>query len=116
MTQLDVNFINSTARTIRNQIFSSDLNIVFSWGYHSAKADYFQNMASLSFLVQGFDFKGRIWVSYNEGMDTYKIYGRKQGWKEPKLLNDEVYCDTLVNDLDRIIEKGEEGQKFYKSA
>ena len=107
---MDINII----REIRNQLIATaGLSVIFSWGYHNAAATTINNMSALTFLVQGFDFKGRIWVAYNEGKDTYQIFGQRKGQNQPSCLIEETYCDTFANQLDKLIENGPEGQKFY---
>lgn len=117
MTQQEINYINETAKTIYSQLrATAGWNVLGSWGLHKIAADYINGMPALTFLVQGYDYKGRIWVAYNEGADTYKILGRKQGQRVPQVLIEETFCDTFAETLDTIIETGHNGRERYKAS
>lgn len=80
-------------------ILRTNLNIVWSWGFHNPKP--LEN--ALSFKVQGLLHKGWVLVQYNEGSDLFDI----------KLLNDQlkevncivgVYVDQLIDVIDNAVE------------
>ena len=57
----------------------------------------------LQFSVQGFKFKGKVRVIYNEGLDLFTVELIKRGGKTYKTFN-EVYFDNLVSLIDREVE------------
>ncbi len=88
-------------------ILKTQLFIVFSWGFHNARA--IEN--GLQFNVQGFLFTGRVRVIYNGGSDTFTV----------KLLNPDgttkeehtdVYLDNLVDVIDGAVEKNEPQEAY----
>lgn len=78
-------------------ILKADLNTVLSWGANSFLA--YEN--GLSFKVQGFKFKGRVSIVYNEGTDLFDISFKNENGIEK--IGD-VYVDTLVDVIDRHVE------------
>lgn len=81
-------------------ILRSQLLIVFSWGFHNARA--IEN--GLAFYVQGYLFTGRVEVKYDEGWDLFNV----------RLINPDgsvkqeetgIYIDGLVQVIDRMVEK-----------
>lgn len=104
----------SIVSTIKDQLIATaGISVLFSWGINSLQGTIINNMAALTFLVQGFDFTGRIWVAYNECADTYQVFGQRNGQRQPSCLIEETYCDTFADQLDKIIETGPKGQKIY---
>ena len=84
-------------------ILRSQLMIVFSWGFHNAKA--IEN--GLAFYVQGYKHQGRVEVIYDEGYDLFRV----------RLLNpdgsvkqeqDAIYLDGLVSTIDNMVERTED--------
>ena len=115
---MEAAIVNAIVKDIYQQFNCIEQNVRWSWGAHDFKAEVIKpgqwEMAALSFLVQGFNFKGRIWIALNEGSDLYEIYGRKHGSKKMVLLHEDVFCDDLQDILDPLIETGgEKGQAFY---
>lgn len=92
------------ANEISNQIgWSANVCIQMSWGIEKRTALLYENMATLGLKVNGFLHKGWVYISLNEGSDTYEIRLLK-GKKVIKLVED-VYCDNLGIILDSLIEK-----------
>ena len=79
------------------QILSSQLMVVFSWGFHNPKR--LPEDKGLSFLVNGFNYTGKIKVIYNEGTDLFEVH-LANGTKV-----DDVYLDCLVNVIDGLVER-----------
>lgn len=118
---MEAAIVNEIVRNIYQQFNCIEQDVRWSWGAHDFKAEVIKpgewEMAALSFLVQGFNFKGRIWIALNEGSDLYEIYGRKHGSKKMVLLHEDVFCDDLQDILDPLIETGgEKGQAFYANS
>ena len=78
-------------------ILRSQLMVVFSWGFH--KPQRLPNDAGLAFMVDGFLYKGRVEVVYNDGTDLFDVRlsdGR---------IETDVYADCLVNVIDGMVER-----------
>ena len=80
------------------QILRSQLMVVFSWGYHRPTA--LPDDRGLSFLVDGFKYKGEVQVVYNEGVDLFEVVLTNTGEKV-----EDVYLDCLVNVIDGLVER-----------
>ena len=81
-------------------ILRSQLMIVFSWGFHNARA--IEN--GLAFYVQGYKHTGRVEVIYDEGWDLFnaRTINRDGTIKEQQ---EGIYADGLVDSIDRLVEK-----------
>ena len=84
-------------------ILRTQLMIVFSWGFHNARA--IEN--GLAFFVQGYKHTGRVEVVYDEGWDLFivRTLNRDGSIKEQE---DGIYADGLVEVIDRMVEKTED--------
>ena len=80
------------------QILRSQLMVVFSWGFHRPTA--LPDDRGLSFLVDGFKYKGEVQVIYNEGVDLFEVVLTNTGKKV-----EDVYLDCLVNVIDGLVER-----------
>lgn len=81
------------------QILRSRLMVVFSWGFHHPTA--LPDDRGLAFEVNGFLYKGRVEVIYNDGADLFEVRladGR---------VEEMVYCDNLVAVIDTMVERCE---------
>lgn len=81
------------------QILRSRLMVVFSWGFHHPTA--LPDDRGLAFEVDGFLYKGRVEVIYNDGADLFEVRladGR---------VEEMVYCDNLVAVIDTMVERCE---------
>ncbi len=79
------------------QILRSRLMVVFSWGFHHPTA--LPDDRGLAFEVDGFLYKGRVEVIYNDGADLFEVHlsdGR---------IEADVYADYLVNVIDGMVER-----------
>lgn len=80
-------------------ILRSQLMVVFSWGFHHPTA--LPDDRGLAFEVNGFLYKGRVEVIYNNGADLFEVHlsdGR---------IEADVYADYLVNVIDGMVERCE---------
>lgn len=78
-------------------ILRTQLMVVFSWGFN--KPQRLPNDAGLAFMVDGFLYKGRVEVVYNDGTDLFDVRlsdGR---------IETDVYADCLVNVIDGMVER-----------
>ncbi|MBO7300337.1 MAG: hypothetical protein J6U53_02890 [Tidjanibacter sp.] len=80
------------------QILRSQLMVVFSWGFHCPTA--LPDDRGLSFLVDGFKYKGEVQVIYNEGVDLFEVVLTNTGDRV-----EDVYLDCLVNVIDGMVER-----------
>lgn len=79
------------------QILRSQLMVVFSWGFHHPTA--LPDNRGLAFEVDGFLYKGRVEVIYNDALDLFEVRlanGR---------VEEMVYCDNLVAVIDTMVER-----------
>ena len=81
------------------EILRSRLMVVFSWGFHHPAA--LPDDRGLAFEVDGFLYKGRVEVIYNNALDLFEVRladGR---------VEEMVYCDNLVAVIDTMVERCE---------
>lgn len=69
-------------------------------------------MAALVMQVNGFQFKGTVYVALDEGSDYYRIYGEKDGIS--KEYYSDVSFDELGDKLDSMIETGNMTEEEYQ--
>jgi hypothetical protein len=62
--------------------------------------------------VHGFNYKGKLLVAYDEGVDYYRILGTDEEGELVTLRHD-IYFDQLGEVLDQIIEKGDMTEEEY---
>ena len=84
-------------------ILRTQLMIVFSWGFHNARA--IEN--GLSFQVQGYKHTGRVEVVYDEGWDLFNVRTIYQDGTT-KEQQDGIYMDCLVSIIDGMVERTED--------
>ena len=84
------------------QILRSQLMVVFSWGFHRPTA--LPDDRGLSFLVDGFKYKGRVEVVYNDGLDLFEVH------LEDGRTEEMVYADNLVAVIDGLVERCDDYQ------
>lgn len=82
-------------RVLRTQIIA-----VMSWGFHNAKAIE----DGLAFNVQGFKFKGRVEITYDESWDLFdiRLVNEDGGIKEQV---EGVFVDGIVSTIDNMVER-----------
>ena len=80
------------------QILRSQLMVVFSWGFHCPTS--LPEDRGLSFLVDGFKYRGEVQVIYNEGVDLFEVVLTNTGEKV-----EDVYLDCLVDVIDGLVER-----------
>ncbi len=79
------------------QILRSQLMVVFSWGFQCPTA--LPDDRGLAFDVDGFLYKGRVEVVYNDGLDLFEV--RLEDGRTENL----VYADNLVAVIDGMVER-----------
>lgn len=80
-------------------ILNAQTIIMRSWGIHQIAA--LDN--GLQFRVNGYKFRGKVSVLYDEGADLFNI-SFYQGERLVKAMNG-IYADMLTNSIDEFVEK-----------
>lgn len=90
------------AETIRDQIKAADPSALMAWGASA----FVGGEDFLMFRVRGMKMKGVVQVKLNTSEDLYEIKFFK-GLGKPKLIDEikGVYCDMLMETIDRRIER-----------
>lgn len=83
------------------KILSSQLMVVFSWGFNSPMR--LPNDRGLRFMVNGYLHQGVVEVIYNEGSDLFDIKLIKNS-KVVEVIEG-VYLDSLVDVIDYRVER-----------
>jgi len=97
----------TTAQVILQQIrATTPINVFFSWGISKISETTYKGMQTLVLKVNGFQHKGLVYITLNEGADLYEITLFKIDWQIKKHLTD-VYCEDLGMLLDSLIERPE---------
>lgn len=121
MVVLDKEHVLSVVRTILAQLIgTTSSDIIGSWGVSKFYAiqivktfdEVEVSMAALVMQVNGFQFKGTVYVALDEGSDYYRIYGEKDGIS--KEYYSDVSFDELGDKLDSMIETGNMTEEEYQ--
>ena len=97
------------ANIINQQIsWSAPMKIQWCWGISKRTGFLYKNMPTLGLRVDGFLHKGWVYISLNEGSDTYEVRLMK-GNDEKKLITD-VYCDNLDAMADGLMKDYEDNE------
>ena len=81
------------------QILRTELMVMLSWGFHSAYA--IEN--GLAFYVNGYLYKGKVEVEYDEGWDLFSVRTLNPDGST-KEEQEGIYVDGLVDCVDRLVE------------
>lgn len=112
-TQYSVQEVMETARYVQ-QIFRTQWPVVFSGGYSQPAAILFRNMKALRFHVNGFLHQGFVVVALNEGTDLFEVYMLDEKRNVLPGKETEVYFDTLVDTIDRMVETSNANSLQYQ--
>jgi len=105
--------VNEIAKEIYRQIKATfNINVIWSWGITEQRAMIYKNMPSLGLRVNGFNHKGWVIISLNEGKDLYHICLLDRNMNEIQIIED-VFCEDLEI-LDTLIETGEMSKQEYE--
>lgn len=96
------------------QIFWMQWPVVFSWGGSQPVAILFRKMKALRFHVNGFLHRGFIVVALNEGTDLFEVYKLDENRNVLPGEETEVYFDTLVDTIDRMVETSNANSLQYQ--
>ena len=104
--------VNEIAKEIYRQLKATfNISVLWSWGIEEQRAMTYKKMPSLALKVNGFQHKGWVIISLNEGKDLYNIYLLDKSQKEIRVIED-VFCENLEI-LDTLIETGEMNEQEY---
>jgi len=104
--------VNEIAKEIYRQIKATfNISVLWSWGIEEQRAMTYKKMPSLGLKVNGFQHKGWVIISLNEGKDLYNIYLLDKLQNETRVIED-VFCEDL-DILDTLIETGEMNEQEY---
>ena len=88
-----------------SQLFwSIDRTTYWSWGVSKLNYCYFEEMPTLCMKVNGCLHKGWVYVSLDEGCDTYEVRLMTSDKTEIKCIVD-VYCENLGSLIDGLVER-----------
>lgn len=110
------------AKTILQQLAGTmDVSVFWSWGVSQMYATQIVMpvngmnfaMAALVMNVNGFHFKGKLYIALDEGSDYYRIYCEKNGILKEE--HHDIGVEELGATLDSLIETGGLCMKEYKN-
>jgi hypothetical protein len=81
-------------------ILMTDKIKIWSWGFHDPRII----LNGLSFQVNGFKHKGKVYIQYSEAQDLFDVYLLDENDKIVDTIN-MVYFDQLVEVIDERVEK-----------
>lgn len=121
MNTLDKEHVRNIVNTIFSQlIHTTPMDVINSWGISKLYATQIVKntngadfaMAALTMHVNGFQFKGNVYIALDEGSDYYRIYGEKDG--TTKEYHHDIAFDELGDVLDSMIETGGMTKEEYQ--
>ena len=86
-------------------ILKADPIVIMSWGIDKINA--LPDDRGVSFVVNGFIYKGKVEIVYNEGSDLFDV-------KIGEETHTDIYFDELVSFIDREVEKGNSEDVYNK--
>lgn len=97
---------------LRQLALTTTVNTVYSWGIINKVATQIkinvdgveQNMAALMMDVNGFNYKGKLYITMNRAKQTFNLYGEQHGILLEK--KKDVSYNDLGRVLDAVIETG----------
>ena len=114
MNEMDDMYLQQVATTMLKQIVNLiGISAFWSWGVSKKSFGIHNGMPTLYLKVNGFQHKGWVLVSLNEGEDLYEIELQNNRGKV-LFTRKGVYFDELGAILDKLIETGEQTAEEYK--
>lgn len=92
--------------------YTAPLHIQMSWGVSERVAGVYEDMATLKLKVSGFEHKGWVFISYNEGLDLYEVRLFDENYQLVKTV-EEVYFDQMGELIDTLVERGYDSDEQY---
>ena len=84
------------------QILKTQMTVIMSWGIDPGQAKVIE--CGMEIHVQGFLHKGFVQITLNEGADLFEITLLSENRETVKFI-DGIYLDSLVDTIDRAVEK-----------
>ena len=104
--------VSEIAKEIYQQLkFIFGMNTLWSWGIAEQRAMNYRNMASLGIRVNGYQHKGWVIISLNEGKDLYNVYLLDKAQNVTQTIEDVFVEDLEI--LDTLIETGKMTKQEY---
>ena len=122
MEVLEQKHVIGVVKTILQQLAgTTDASVFWSWGVSQMYATQIVMpvngmnfaMAALVMNVNGFYFKGKLYIALDEGSDYYRIYCEKNG--KLKEEHHDIGVEELGTTLDSVIETGGLSMEEYKT-
>ena len=120
MKRLSKKQIGRTACTILQQLsLTTPLNIVYSWGITNKVATKIEitvdgmekTVVALMMDVNGFNYRGRLYVTNNRVKQTFGLYSEQNGMLHEE--NENIAYKELGQVLDAVIETGGMSQQEH---
>ena len=103
---MDMTYCREVAETIFNQLFFSiDKWVFFSWGMRVKACTYFNGMPTLKMLVSGAVHKGWVYISLDEGSDSYEVRLLDNEEKNILQVHSDIFCDEVGALVDSLVER-----------
>ena len=101
----EINYCHEKTNEMFSQLFwSIDKWTYGSWGVSKRMYTFYKDMPTLMLRVSGLMHKGWVFISLDEGTDSYVITLLNTKYVEKKSV-DNIFCDTLGETVDELIEK-----------
>lgn len=104
------------AQTALQQIKAGvSTSVYWSWGVSKLGYTVYEQMPTLMLRVSGLLHKGWVYVSLNQGSDTYEVRLMKvdRTMKKGTEPHTDVYCDQIGELIDQLIERGTCSEQEY---
>ena len=120
MKRLRKKQIGRTVCTILQQLaLTTPLNVVYSWGISNKVATQIDIMvdgvektvAALMMVVNGFNYRGRLYVTNDKTKQTFGLYSEQNGMLHEENVN--IAYNDLEQVLDAVIETGGMSQQEH---
>ena len=120
MKRLRKKQIGKTACIILQQLaLTTPLNVVYSWGISNKVATQIDIMvdgvektvAALMMVVNGFNYRGRLYVTNDKTKQTFGLYSEQNGMLHEENVN--IAYNDLEQVLDAVIETGGMSQQEH---
>ena len=89
-------------------ILKSNLPVLMSWEVEIETVKIIK--CGIEFKVNGFKHTGKVQIVLNEGRDLFEVYQIAEN-EEIKDKREDIYFDTLVSEVDDLVEKTDDYDK-----
>lgn len=106
----ELNYIATVA--LAQILATAGVNTFNCWGVSRKIATTCKGMPALALKVDARLFQGLLVVALNEGKDLYELYTITDASNEPKKIAEDLYSDMLGDEIDRLIERGDNWEEY----